>query len=142
MADDVAGVDPDAPAPNSEVEFRADSASRPAGRGEESARALKCTHSQCEFRRRARPRARPRVGVVVRFSFVFSPSPKFAKFPQVTSLQHLRVWANSQSGPEERISGPARSGGEVLGIKSSSLHSARSRVKPKVQLLLHSSPLY
>ena len=55
------GADSDASALVSADEFRADFASRPAERGDESGRAVKRMPSQCVFRHaRASPRARPR----------------------------------------------------------------------------------
>ena len=60
------GADSDASALVSADEFRADSASRPAERGDESGRAVKRMPSQSVYRRRARGRAWPADGAILR----------------------------------------------------------------------------
>ena len=105
------GADSDASALVSADEFRADSASRPAERGDESGRAVKCMPSQCVFRRRARPRARPADGAhpPARAFFSFFFHLRISTSAPGLSLEiwpHRVVRANSQVGPGKRPLGP------------------------------------
>ena len=94
------GADSDASALVSADEFRADSASRPAERGDASGRAVKRMPSQCVFRRRARPRARPADGAILRrarfFRFFFLP-PKFRRPHWVSVSKLCRIGSYGQT---------------------------------------------
>ena len=101
-------MDCDAPALVSADEFRADSF---AERSDESGRAVKRMPSQCVFRRRARPRARPADGAILRRArffrfFLTSEISTSAPGLSLEILPHRVVRANSQGGPGKRPLGP------------------------------------